>query len=130
MGIATSASGSRSGSSVLVLGPRSPPNPPSPLAKIDERVVHSGAPSEPVMVCSCTITAAEPLSHSSLIRPVLVALPAAGIGRCTCTSWWACTTLARSMSMPGKLTFGGSVSCRVCATVAKVGSTCGSRSSR
>src|SRR2546423_441553 len=67
--------GAGSGISAWVLGPRSPPKPPSPLAKIDERAVHSNSPSEPVTVVSFTTTAAEPLSHTSVTRVTPDALP-------------------------------------------------------
>ena len=55
--------------------PRSPPQPPSPLTKIDERVVHSRSPDGEVATPSCQITAALPLSQISLIRVVTVAEP-------------------------------------------------------
>ena len=59
------------------------------------------------------------LSHGKPVVRV-VAVPDAGNGRCAVTCWLPCTTLARSMSTPGKETFGGSVAWKFVATVAKV----------
>ena len=50
VGIDSSTSGARSGGSADVEGPRSPPKPPSPRAKMDRFCVHSGAPSGVVTV--------------------------------------------------------------------------------
>ena len=71
------------------------------------------------------ITAAEPLSWISAIVVVVVAVPAAGMGRCSLTDWLPWTTLARSISTPGKDTRGASVTFIVAATVANDGSTLG-----
>src|SRR5699024_10252283 len=63
------------------------------------------------------------------ILVVVVALPVAGMGRCSRTDWLPWTTLARSISTPGKDTLGGSVTFIVAATVAKDGRTLGAESS-
>lgn len=121
-------SGSRSGYSTFSDRPRSPPKPPSPLAKIDDRAVHSVWPASSVVTDSWTMTAAEPLSWTSTIRVRVVAFPAGGSGRCAVTFWLPWTTFARSMSTPGKDTFGGSVVWKPAATVANVGNTLGAES--
>src|SRR6202171_1012115 len=73
-GMASSKSGARSGGSDDVDGPRSPPKPPSPRAKIDRFCVHSGVPAGAVTVVSDQMTAALPLSQMSvnlvIARPV------------------------------------------------------------
>src|SRR5690625_2564429 len=120
-----SKSGARSGSSEEDEGPRSPPNPPSPRAKIDRCCVHSGVPSVLVTLVSSTTTAALPLSQTSTIRLTAFALPDGGNGPGTITFSEACKILARSISTPGQLTFGGSTSLNDAATQPNVGNTCG-----
>src|SRR4051794_19443088 len=84
-----SASGLRSGISTAVDSPRSPPQPPSPRTKIEERTVQSTSPPvvEPVETLratpSCQITAALPLSQTSLIRVERIADPDVGSGAVT-----------------------------------------------
>jgi hypothetical protein len=51
--------------------------------------------------------------------------PLGGSGAGTCTASLACSTLLSSMSMPGKLTVGDSVTWNDAATLLKVGNTCG-----
>ena len=53
---------------MFVDGPRSPPKPPSPRAKIDRFVLHSGLPSRSVTNVSMTISCALPLSQISANR--------------------------------------------------------------
>jgi hypothetical protein len=50
---------------MFVDGPRSPPRPPSPRAKIERLVLHNDLPSRSVTDASLTITAALPLSQIS-----------------------------------------------------------------
>ena len=88
-------------------GPRSPPNPPSPRAKIDRFCVHSNVPSGAVTVVSLQITAALPLSQMSVNRVTALAEPEGGSGAGTSTRSLACSTLPSSMSMPGNCTVGG-----------------------
>ena len=123
-------SGVRSGGVADDEGPRSPPNPPSPRAKIDRRVLHSGLPSISVTVVSLTKTAAVPLSQMSVNRVVARAVPLAGNGPATLTASLPCSTLLSSMSTPGKFTFGGSVRWKLAATLLKVGRTWGRPSVR
>src|SRR5699024_11076906 len=94
-----------------------------------EREVHSFSTAAETVSDSWLITAAEPLSWISAIIVVVVALPVAGMGRCSRTDWLPWTTLARSISTPGKDTLGGSVTFIVAATVAKDGRTLGAESS-
>src|SRR5262249_27526877 len=105
--MASSKSGARSGGSDDVEGPRSPPKPPSPRAKIDRFCVHSGAPSGVVTVVSDQITAALPLSQMSVNLVIALPVPDGGIGAGADTASLACRTLLNSMSMPGNLTVGG-----------------------
>lgn len=119
-----SQSGARSGGATVVDAPRSPPKPPSPRTKIEDRTRHSSVPSSERATPSCQITAAVPLSHTSLIRVLSLEAPDVGTGPVTSTSWAPCTTWARSMSQPGRSSDGASVSCRVGATTAKLGITC------
>src|SRR6478609_8969303 len=120
-GMESSKSGARSGGSDDVDGPRSPPNPPSPRAKIDRFCVHSGVPSGVVTVVSDQITAALPLSQMSVNVVTARADPDGGIGAGTDTASLACSTLPSSMSMPGNFTVGGFVSWKLAATLPKVG---------
>ena len=106
-------------------GPRSPPKPPSPRAKIDRLVLHSSVPFESVTEVSLTITAALPLSQMSVIRVTARADPLGGSGAGTDTASLACRTRLNSMSIPGKLTLGGSVAWKLAATLENVGSTWG-----
>ena len=92
-----------------------------------DRVVKSGSPSSSTAEPSWTITAALPLSHTSLIRVPTVPLPDVGSGRCSTISWLPWTTWARSMSQPGRSSDGGSVSWKVGATTPNDGSTWRSR---
>ena len=73
-------SGARSGSVAEVDGPRSPPKPPSPRAKIERFCFHSGAPSGVVTVVSDQITAALPLSQISVNLVTARPVPDGGIG--------------------------------------------------
>ena len=59
----------------------------------DERVVYSGSPSI-VADDSVTTTAALPLSNMSVSLDTSVAVPSAGIGRCSVTACWPCTSSA------------------------------------
>src|SRR5271156_166287 len=72
IGIATSRSGARSGAASedpsRAEGPREPPNPPSPRAKIDRFCVHSRVPSGELTCVSLQITPALPLSQISVNR--------------------------------------------------------------
>ena len=115
--------GERAGTSTLPEGPREPPNPPSPRAKMLDRVVYRAVPSGVTAVDSCTITAAFSLSHTSAIRVRSTASPSAGIGACVVISCVPCSTRARSMSTPGNDTAGGAVSWNRGATTPNVGST-------
>ena len=126
----SSKSGARCGGSDDVDGPRSPPKPPSPRAKIDRFCVHSSAPSGAVTVVSDQITAALPLSQMSVNRVTARPVPDGGIGAGTETASLACNTLDSSMSMPGNCTVGGFVMWKLCATLPNVGSTCGVSSIR
>src|SRR6188508_2185843 len=99
-----SKSGARSGGSDDIDGPRSPPNPPSPRAKIDRLWVHSGVPSGVVTVVSDQITAALPLSQMSVNLVTARPVPDGGIGAGTLTASDACNTQDSSMSMPGNFT--------------------------
>src|SRR6478735_236333 len=125
-----SKSGARSGGSDDVDGPRSPPNPPSPRAKMDLFCVHNGAPSGVVTVVSDQITAALPLSQMSVNFVTARPVPDGGIGAGADTASLACSTLLSSMSMPGNFTVGGLVSWNLAATLPNVGSTCGVSSTR
>jgi hypothetical protein len=69
------------------------------------------------------MTAALPLSHTSLMRVRTTPLPEGGTGRCTSISWLPCTTWLSAMSTPGIATEGGSVSWRVGTTTPNDGST-------
>jgi hypothetical protein len=129
-GIDSSKSGARSGGAVLVEGPRSPPKPPSPRAKIDRFCVHSRVPSGAVTVVSDQITAALPLSQMSVNRVTATPVPLAGIGPGAEIASLACNTFDSSMSMPGNCTVGGFVMWKLCATLPNVGSTCGVSSVR
>src|SRR6202171_6709240 len=129
-GMESSKSGARSGGSDDVDGPRSPPKPPSPRAKIDRFWVHSSVPSGAVTVVSDQMTAALPLSQISVKRVTAMPVPDGGTGPGTETASLACSTLDSSMSMPGKFTVGGVVMWKLCATLPKVGSTCGVSSVR
>jgi hypothetical protein len=93
IGSGTSTPGARSGGETDVDGPRSPPNPPSPRAKIDRFVFHNGLPSGSVTDVSLTLTAALPLSHTSVNRVTDRADPLAGSGPGTVTASLACSTL-------------------------------------
>src|SRR6201991_3379642 len=108
-GMASSKSGARLGGSEDVDGPRSPPKPPSPRAKIERFCVHSGVPSGAVTVVSDQITAALPLSQMSVNLLTATPVPDGGIGVGTETASLACSTLLSSMSIPGNFTVGGSV---------------------
>ena len=90
-------------------GPRSPPKPPSPRAKIDRLGWSTTACRQSVTVVWLTMTAAVPLSQISVNRVTERAEPLAGNGPGTVTPSLACSTLLSSMSMPGNLTFGGLV---------------------
>ena len=92
---------------------------------MDRLVLHSGLPSRSVTVVSLTMTAALPLSQISVMRVLARPAPLGGSGAGTCTASLACSTLLSSMSMPGKLTVGGSVIWNEAATLLKDGSTCG-----
>ena len=118
------------GGSDDVDGPRSPPKPPSPRAKIDRFCVHSGVPSGAVTVVSDQITAALPLSQMSVNLVTARPVPDGGIGAGTETASLACSTRESSMSMPGNFTVGGSVMWKLGATLPNVGSTCGVSSTR
>ena len=102
MSYVVSVSGARSGSSTGSEAPRSPPQPPSPRTKIDDRVVHSAAPESDLATPSCQITAALPLSHTSVSVVRTVAEPAVGRGACNVIVCEPCTTWDRSMSQPGR----------------------------
>ena len=78
----------RSGGATDVDGPRSPPNPPSPRAKIDRFVLHNGLPSRSVTDVSLTITAALPLSQTSVNRVTDRAEPLAGGGAARSPPRW------------------------------------------
>lgn len=125
-----SKSGARSGADADVDGPRSPPKPPSPRAKIERFTVHSRLPTESVTVVSFTMTAALPLSQTSVMRVTERAEPLGGSGAATRTASLACRTRLNSMSIPGKLTLGASVMWNVDATLLNVGNTCGVLSAR
>ncbi|SHT64107.1 Uncharacterised protein [Mycobacteroides abscessus subsp. abscessus] len=71
-----------------------------------------------------------PLSQISTTLPSERAVPDGGSGRCAVTCSVPCRILARSISIPGKDTLGGSTAWKPEATVAKVGSTCGVLSCR
>ena len=73
---------------------------------------------------SCQITAALPLSQTSVIRVVTVASPEVGSGPATSIDCEPCTTWARLMSQPGRSSGGGSVMWNVGATTPNDGSTC------
>ena len=120
-----SKSAARSGVSADVDGPRSPPKPPSPRAKIDRFTVQSVLPLESATVVSLKITAALPLSQISVIRVTARPAPLAGSGAGTVTASLACNTRLSSISMPGKLTVGASVAWKLAATLLNVGNTCG-----
>ena len=66
-----------------------------------------------------TITAALPLSQTSVNRVTDRADPLAGSGAGTVTASLACSTLLSSMSIPGNCTVGGSVSWKLAATLPK-----------
>src|ERR1700754_1804270 len=108
-GMDSSKSGARSSGSDEVDGPRSPPNPPSPRAKIDRFCVHTRVPSGAVTVVSDQMTAALPLSQMSVNLVTAMPVPDGGIGVGTETASLACSTLLSSMSIPGNFTVGGSV---------------------
>ncbi len=72
-----------------------------------------------VAVPSCQITAALPLSQTSVTRVRSVAVPEVGRGAFTEIDCDPCTTCARSMSQPGRSSGGGSVSWKVGATIAE-----------
>jgi hypothetical protein len=93
-------------------------------------VLQSGRPSRSVTEVSLTITAALPLSQISVNPVTERAEPPGRSGAGTVTASLAWSTLLNSMSMPGKFTFGGSVSWKPAATFPKVGSTCGVSSIR
>ena len=76
-------------------GPRSPPKPPSPRAKIDRFCVHSTVPSGADTVVSDQITAALPLSQMSVNRVTAIPVPDGGIGPGTDTASLACSTLRK-----------------------------------
>ena len=82
----------RSGRSTGSAAPRSPPQPPSPRTKIEDRVVHSSSPDSEVATPSCQITAALPLSQTSVSVVRTVAEPDVGIGACTVIACEPCTT--------------------------------------
>src|SRR6478735_272748 len=129
-GIDNSRSGARSGGSDEVDGPRSPPKPPSPRAKIERFWIHNGVPSGVVTVVSDQITAALPLSQMSVNLVTARPVPDGGSGAGADTASLACSTLLSSMSMPGNCTVGGLVSWKLAATLPNVGSTCGVSSTR
>ena len=79
-GMANSKSGARVGGSEDVDGPRSPPKPPSPRAKIDRFCFHSTVPSGADTVVSDQITAALPLSQMSVNRVTAIPVPDGGMG--------------------------------------------------
>src|SRR3954464_7574325 len=106
----SSKSGAPCGGSDDVDRPRSPPNPPSPRAKIDRLCVQRGAPSGVVTVVSDQITAALPLSQMSVNSVTARPAPDGGIGAGADTASLACSTRLSSMSIPGNLTVGGAVS--------------------
>src|SRR3954471_9889405 len=124
MSYAVSASGARSGSVTGSDVPRSPPQPPSPRTKMDERVVHSSSPESEVATPSCQITAALPLSHTSVSVVRTVAEPEVGSGAWTVMACEPCTTWDRLMSQPGRSSGGGSVMWKVGTTTPNDGSTC------
>ena len=120
---AVSASGARSGSSTGSAVPRSPPQPPSPRTKIEDRVVHSSSPASEVATPSCQITAALPLSQTSVSVVRTVAEPDVGSGAWTVIACEPCTTWDRLMSQPGRSSGGGSVVWNVGTTTPNDGST-------
>jgi hypothetical protein len=83
-----------------------------------------------VTVVSDQITAALPLSQTSVKRVTARPVPDGGMGPGTVTVSLACSTFDSSTSMPGNFTVGASVSWNVCATHPNVGSTCGVSSAR
>ncbi len=95
-----------------------------------DRVVNSDVPSWVIASASCTITAALPLSHTSLMRVRRVADADVGRGAGTTTSWLPWSTWVRSMSQPGSSSEGGSVSWKCGATMPNEGSTWRCSSSR
>src|SRR5215475_8547577 len=105
----SSKSGARAGGSEDVDGPRSPPNPPSPRAKIDRFWVHSSVPSGAVTLVSDQMTAALPLSQISVNLVTARPVPDGGMGAGAEIASLACSTLDSSMSMPGNFTDGGLV---------------------
>src|SRR3954453_12222253 len=123
MSYVVSTSGARSGSSTGCDVPRSPPQPPSPRTKIDERVVHSSSPDSATATPSCQITAALPLSHTSVSVVRTVAEEEVGNGPCTAIPCEPCTTCERLMSQPGRSSGGGSVMWDVGSTTPNDGST-------
>src|SRR3954454_6584032 len=116
MAYVVSASGARSGTTAGSEDPRAPPNPPSPRTKIEDRVVQRSCPSSDVTVASCQMTAAFPLSQTSVSVVVCAAVPDVGIGACTAIDWDPCTTWARLIRTPGISTDGACVSWNVGAT--------------
>jgi hypothetical protein len=73
---------------------------------------------------SCQITAAFPLSHTSVSVVRTVAEPEVGSGPCAVIACEPCTTWERLMSQPGRSSGGGSVMWNVGTTTPNVGSTC------
>ena len=125
-----SRSAGRSGRATLVDTPRSPPKPPSPRAKIDDRTVQSFSPASETAWPSCQITADLPLSQIPVTRVERVADPDDGSGPATEISCAPCTTLARSSSQPVRSSAGGSVSWNDGATIPNDGNTWSRSSSR
>jgi hypothetical protein len=76
------------------------------------------------------MTAALPLSHTSVSVVRIVAEPEVGSGAETEIDCEPCTTWARLMSQPGRSSGGGSVMWKVGATTPKDGSTCSAGPSR
>src|SRR4029079_11285838 len=124
MSYVVSVSGARSGSSTGSDVPRSPPQPPSPRTKIDERVVHSSSPASDVATPSCQLTAALPLSQTSVSVVRTVAEPEVGSGALTVMACEPCTTWDRLMSQPGRSSGGGSVLWNVGTTTPNDARTC------
>ena len=121
-----SQSGARSGSSTVADGPRSPPQPPSPRTKIDDRTVQSASPSADERLALLP-------DHRGLALVPDVGDPGAqrrrarrsGADRRTVISWLPCTTWRQvDVDSPGRSSGGGSVSWKVGATMPNDGSTC------
>ena len=87
-------------------------------------MVHSSSPDSEVATPSCQITAALPLSQTSVSVVRTVAEPNVGIGACTVIACEPCTTWDRLMSQPGRSSGGGSVWWNVGTTTPNDGSTC------